>query len=78
MASKIDTPDTWGLEPAGTFKRACYEACHRSAWYGCTVHVQARIGRGPSVGDEPRIVGYTVDDWCDGATVATYTNGREH
>jgi hypothetical protein len=61
---------------AGQFKQACARAVSLSLtpdYRGCGVHVNAtvRVSNG-----EPCITGYTLSDWTDGTTVATYLNGQ--
>jgi hypothetical protein len=61
-----------------TFKEACEYAKQESKKQECTKHVCAIISRGQGAEGQPYIQGYRVDDWHDGTTVRTYTNGEEH
>jgi hypothetical protein len=40
---------------------------------GCIVHVNAQVRMHDG---EPIIASYTLDDWADGCTVASYVNGQ--
>lgn len=61
-----------------TFENACKAAIAMARQHGCTVHVNARIigcrDKRPE-GASPFIISdteFTVSDWCDGSTVATF------
>lgn len=44
---------------------------------GCVQHVNAVILTTHAQVKGPEIVGYTVSDWTDGTTVASFYKGRE-
>jgi hypothetical protein len=41
---------------------------------GCCYHVNCVIA---IVNGQPSVVDYTISDWSDGTTVATFSNGKE-
>lgn len=41
---------------------------------GCAYHVNAIL---VVIAGHPMISGYTISDWYDGTTLATFSNGRE-
>jgi hypothetical protein len=60
-----------------TFTEACAIAVERSETYGCTVHVNAVLSK--ALDETGSVVrGYQIDDWYDGSTVRTYTDGKIH
>jgi hypothetical protein len=78
-------PATLGAEQM-TFNEACKVAAERSK-DGCSVHVNASIQPIPErlrndLGEfmAQHVIpydGYSVSDWMDGTTVATFTYGEE-
>ena len=44
---------------------------------GCTHHVYAILGASIGCAPCPQIVGFGMSDWSDGATVATFTAGKQ-
>jgi len=48
----------------------------RSKDDGCTLHVNAILGRRGRHGEHPIVVGFRLSDWCDSATVATFIHGE--
>ena len=66
------TPDANPL--IAMFAAALTVAEQRSRTFAATVRVNATLGMDGT--DNPVIKGFDVSDWFDGATVATYTNGR--
>lgn len=63
--------EQWIIE--AKFNETCEKAKARSLEFACTVHVYAILGREQGI---PAVIGFGVSDWYDGATVATYTDGR--
>ena len=55
------------------YQTALATASKESADEQCTKHVNAVLGKDEH--GDPKIVGYKTDDWYDGSTVATFTNG---
>ena len=55
------------------YKEACKKAEDRSRMYASTVHVNAQVGL---LDGEPVIHQFSVTDWYDGSTLATYTEGK--
>ena len=55
------------------YSTALQKAKEVSAEEQCTQHVNAVLGK--DANGTPVIVGYKTDDWYDGSTVATFTDG---
>lgn len=60
-----------------TYQTALALAKLRSEEARCTQHVNAVIPTTIPAGEEPKIAGYVISDWCDGTTVKSFYNGRE-
>lgn len=66
-----------------TYQTALALAKLRSEEARCVQHVNAVIAQVEHMNNsleivrEPRIVGYTIDDWADGSTVKSFSDGKE-
>lgn len=57
------------------YHNMCKEARDESRRDGCTKHVNAHVG---IVDGAPAITGFSISDWYDGSTIATFTDGEKH